>query len=221
MDLSSQRRMAAELLKCGVHRVWFDMSNVEWREHIGEAVTRKDIRQLIHFGLIRKKQIRGITQVRIKHHKAQRAKGRRRGHGSRKGTATARFPSKKRWMATIRPLRRDLKVLRDKGVIERSVYRVYYRKAKGGEFRTPSQLHQRLVARGILKEADVALVAKVRKPSGRERKAEATGPKKVKAAKTPKTPKVPKGLGGGTKAAKGASAAKAAKDKGKAPKGGE
>ena len=44
MKLDYQRRVSADLLKCGVHRVWID-DRVEIQERISEAVTRDDIRQ--------------------------------------------------------------------------------------------------------------------------------------------------------------------------------
>ncbi len=159
MNFTNQRRMAAELLKCGRHRVWFDV-RPDAQEHIAEAVTRKDIRQLIHARIIRKKQKRGNSRTRILKAKAQRAKGRRKGPGSRKGRAGARFPSKQRWMQSIRPLRRDLRTLRDTGVLDPHVYRQYYLKAKGGQFRNVGQLHLRLVTRGALKEDDLKVLAR-------------------------------------------------------------
>ena len=47
-------------------------------------------------------------QEKLRH----RAKGRRKGHGSRKGTANARNPKKHRWMKTIRAQRKALKEMR-------------------------------------------------------------------------------------------------------------
>ena len=44
-DLRNQRRMAAELLKCGVHRVWMDQDRLD---EIAKAVTKDDIRILIN-----------------------------------------------------------------------------------------------------------------------------------------------------------------------------
>ena len=39
-------------------------------------------------------------------------------------------------MIRIRALRKRLKYLRDTGIIDRRTYRMLYRKAKGGEFRS-------------------------------------------------------------------------------------
>ncbi|MCD6468303.1 MAG: 50S ribosomal protein L19e [Thermoplasmata archaeon] len=148
-DLRNQRRVAASILKCGVNRVWMDQDRVE---EIARAVTRNDIRLLIAGGAIKKRPIVGISKGRKKHVKKQKEKGRRRGHGSIKGATFARLPRKRRWISTIRSLRSYLKQLRDEGHIDRHIYRVYYRRAKGGEFRSRGHLKTHLTADGILKE---------------------------------------------------------------------
>lgn len=148
-DLRNQRRMAASILKCGEHRVWLDPDR---SEEIAKASIRKDIRILVNGGAITKKPMQGISSGRKKHYMKQKEKGRRRGHGSRKGTAHARLPKKEQWMRTIRPLRMYLKQLRDEDVLSAHLYRKYYRKAKGGEFRNRQHLTSHLITDGILKE---------------------------------------------------------------------
>ena len=148
-DLRNQRRMAASLLKCGVHRVWMDHDRLD---EIAKAVTKADIRVLINGKAIKSRQIIGISSGRKKFIAKQKEKGRRRGHGSRKGAKYARLPKKERWIRTIRPIRSYLKSLRDEKQIDRSIYRKYYRKAKGGEFRSKHHLKTHLVSDGILKE---------------------------------------------------------------------
>jgi len=147
MNLRLQRRLASEILKCGEGRIWFDPTALD---EISTAVTKEDIRELIESGLIKKKPVKGISRARIKKKKAQRAKGRRRGHGRRKGKATARMPRKRAWILRIRALRRRLKYLRDTGKIDSKTYRILYRKAKGGEFRSVSHLNTYLESQGIL-----------------------------------------------------------------------
>ncbi len=147
MNLKLQRRLASEILKCGEGRIWFDPTALD---EISTAVTKEDIRELIESGLIKKKPVKGISRARIKKRKAQRAKGRRRGHGRRKGKATARMPRKRAWILRIRALRRRLKYLRDTGKIDSRTYRILYRKAKGGEFRSVSHLNAYLESQGIL-----------------------------------------------------------------------
>ena len=148
-DLRNQRRMAAELLKCGVHRVWMDQDRLD---EIAKAVTKDDIRILINGKAIKARQIKGISSGRKKYVAEQKEKGRRRGHGSRKGAKYARLPKKERWINTIRPIRTYLKTLREEKQIDTTTYRKYYRKAKGGEFRSKHHLQTHLISDGILKE---------------------------------------------------------------------
>ena len=148
-DLRNQRRMAASILKCGKARVWMDSDRTD---EIAKAVTRNDIKILINGGAIKSKQIQGISRGRIRFNQKQKKKGRRKGHGSRKGAKYARLPRKKRWIKTIRPIRTYLRELRDSNSIEKSVYRKYYRKAKGGEFRSKHHLKTHLTSDGFLKE---------------------------------------------------------------------
>ncbi len=112
MDLKNQKRMAAEILKCGHTRVWIDPNRIE---DVADAITRADIRTAIESGTIRAKPEKGISRGRARYMAAQKAKGRRRGQGSRKGTAGARTPRKRRWIQTIRPIRVELAKLRDEG----------------------------------------------------------------------------------------------------------
>ncbi|RLI03882.1 50S ribosomal protein L19e [Candidatus Bathyarchaeota archaeon] len=149
MDLKLQRRLAAEVLDCGINRVWLDPTALD---KISEAATKEDIRKLVEEGLIKRKQVKGVCRVRINWKKRQKRKGRRRGHGSRKGKKGARASRKRLWINRIRVLRRRLKYLRDKGLIDRRTYRVLYRKAKGGEFRSLSHLNSYLISQGIIKE---------------------------------------------------------------------
>ena len=146
-DLRNQRRMAASILKCGVNRVWLDHDRID---EIAKAVTKSDIRVLIRGKAIRSRQEKGISRGRKKFNAKQKKKGRRRGHGSRKGAKYARFPRKKQWIHTIRPIRTYLKTLRNEEKINRSVYRQYYQKAKGGEFKSKRHLKTRLISDGII-----------------------------------------------------------------------
>ena len=148
-DLRNQRRMASSILKCGGNRVWMDSDRTD---EISKAVTRGDVKILINGGAIESKQIQGISRGRKKFNQKQKDKGRRKGHGSRKGAKFARMPRKERWIKTIRPIRTYLRQLREDKTIERSIYRKYYRKAKGGEFRSKHHLRTRMTSDGFLKE---------------------------------------------------------------------
>lgn len=149
MDLKNQKRMAAEILGCGISRVWIDPNRIE---DVAEAITRADIRTAIASGTIRALPKKGISKGRIRYLQQQKKKGRRRGPGSRKGAAGARHPRKRLWIRTIRPIRATLRELRDEGKISRSVYREFYLKAKGGMFKSRHHLISHLISEGHLKE---------------------------------------------------------------------
>ena len=148
-DLRNQRRMASTLLKCGVNRVWMDQDRLD---EIAKAVTKDDIRILINGKAIKSKQTKGISSGRKKYNSKQKEKGRRRGYGSRKGAKYARLPKKDRWISTIRPIRTYLKTLKEEKQINNTIYRKYYMKAKGGEFRSKQHLKTHLISDGIIKE---------------------------------------------------------------------
>lgn len=150
-DLRNQRRMAASILKCGKNRVWMDQDRLD---EIAQAVTKDDIRVLIKGNAIQTRQKKGISKGRKRYTMNQKRKGRRRGHGSRKGAKYARFPRKKRWIKTIRPLRSLLRELRENRSITPTVYRRYYMKAKGGEFRNRRHLKSHLIADGVIKQKE-------------------------------------------------------------------
>ncbi|MBO5654159.1 MAG: 50S ribosomal protein L19e [Candidatus Methanomethylophilaceae archaeon] len=151
VDLKNQKRMAAEVLKCGVNRVWIDPEKME---EVSNCITRADIRTAIMSGTIKAKPKNGTSYGRIRKAAAQKAKGKRKGPGSREGTANARVPEKRRWISIIRPIRDELKTLRDEGKITPSVYRLYYRRAKGGVYKSRSHLRMHMINAGYLKEEE-------------------------------------------------------------------
>ena len=69
MDVSTQRRMAADILDCGIDRVWIDPDQLD---RVKMAITKDDIRQLIKEGVIVKKQKKGISSARAKKLKEQK-----------------------------------------------------------------------------------------------------------------------------------------------------
>ncbi|MDP3065607.1 MAG: 50S ribosomal protein L19e [Methanobacteriaceae archaeon] len=137
MNLTTQKRLAAEILKIGVNRVWIDPDNLE---EVSEAITREGVKKLIEDGSIKARPKKGISSYRSKKIAEQKSKGRRKGRGSIKGAKGARNPKKKAWMTTIRALRTDLKDMRDNREINRTTYRKLYRMAKGGAFRSKSYM---------------------------------------------------------------------------------
>ncbi len=133
MQLIAQRRVAARILGVGSDRVWMDPERLE---DVKQAITAEDIRRLISQGVIRAERVQGVSRARANRLHRQKVKGRRRGHGSHKGSATARQPRKEAWMLRIRAQRKLLRQLLEEGRISREAYREVYRKAKGGVFRS-------------------------------------------------------------------------------------
>ncbi len=137
-DLANQKRLAAEVMDIGVHRVWLDP---DASKDISAALTRQDIRKLIEEGKVDKRDIKGVSRGRARKLDETRAYGHRKGHGSRSGAKGARRPKKEQWMKKIRALRKQLKELRDNTTIDASTYRRFYAKAKGGEYRSRAHLN--------------------------------------------------------------------------------
>jgi len=131
LKLTNQKRLAADILKVGKSRVWI---NPERLEDVEEVITRDEIRKLIHEGVIKALPKKGISRARAKQHHMKRKKGLGTGHGSRKGTKTARNPRKDAWIKRIRAIRKHLKALVNRRVIQRNIYRRLYNLSKGGVF---------------------------------------------------------------------------------------
>ena len=152
MIITNQRRMAAAILSqkegrpVGVHRVWIDP---DYLDEVISAVQKDDVRRLIEDGVIKARPIKGTSRSRARKAAQQKAKGRRKGHGSRKGTANARNPKKHRWMKTIRAQRKALKEMRMDSTLTPSQYRLFYRKAKGGSYRSVAHLKSNIELEGI------------------------------------------------------------------------
>lgn len=148
MELSTQRRLAAELLSVGVNRVWIDPARVV---DVSAAISREDVKRLIRQGVIGTKPERAISRGRFRERISKRERGRRRGVGSRKGARKARQPKKAVWIRTVRPLRSRLRELKREGVIDQREYRRLYRMVKGGAFKSRGHLETHLRERGLLK----------------------------------------------------------------------
>lgn len=133
MELTLQKRLAAQIMKCSEKKIVLDSSRLD---EIKEAITKVDIRNLIKQGAIIRKPKIGVSRVRARKIKIQKSKGQRKGHGSRKGKLTAREPKKQRWMAHVRLQRSFIKELKEKSIIEDKIYRNLYSKVGGGFFRS-------------------------------------------------------------------------------------
>lgn len=124
MNLTTQKRLAASILKVGLNRVWIDPERME---EVSMAITREGVKQLIDNGAIKAKPQKGISSYRSKKLAEQKKKGKRKGRGSVKGAKKARNPKKQEWMTTIRALRKDLKDMRDANEIDATTYRKLYK----------------------------------------------------------------------------------------------
>ncbi len=146
MNLRAKRRMAAEVLGVGESRVWIDP---EYLDVVAEAISKEEIRRLVHEGIIRARPERGVSRARARRIRAQKRKGRRRGPGSRSGARGAIMPKKRRWIIRIRALRKRLRHLRDKRAITVRVYRTLYRMASGGAFKSVADLERYITVHGL------------------------------------------------------------------------
>ena len=63
MSLKSQKRMVAGLLKVGMSRVWIDPEQID---KVETAITKNELRKLIHEGIIQSKPKMGISRDRSK-----------------------------------------------------------------------------------------------------------------------------------------------------------
>jgi large subunit ribosomal protein L19e len=146
MSLKSQRRLAAELLKIGEGRVWIDPERMV---DVEVAITREEIRKLIHEGIIKSLPSKGVSRARARVLQERKRKGLGRGPGGKSGTAKARISKKHTWMKKIRPLRKKLRELKTNRVITVSAYRKLYDMAGSGTFESIADLERYIKTRGL------------------------------------------------------------------------
>ncbi|MHA1445002.1 MAG: 50S ribosomal protein L19e [Candidatus Hodarchaeales archaeon] len=133
MNYTPQKRLAAEILGVGVHRVWID-PDVE--EDLSLALTREDVRKLIADRVIRKKPMIGVSRGRARILSIQKKRG-----------------TKELWIAKIRSQRRYLRGLRNNQLITPAHYRQLYAKAKGNSYRSVTHLRNTITELGMIKKS--------------------------------------------------------------------
>jgi len=154
MDLSLQKRLASEILGVGKDRIWIDPNKIQ---EISKALSRSDILDLIDKGIIRVKQVKGQSRTWANYIKEQKKKGRRKGPGSKKGSKNARSGKKEQWIKRIRAIRKLLRELKEKKIIDKRLYRELYKRAKSNEFKSKRAVLIYLKDLGILKSENEIL----------------------------------------------------------------
>jgi len=140
-DLKGQRRLAAQILKIGQNRVWI---NPDRMNDVEGAITREEVRKLIHEKIIVSLPEKGVSRSRAKTIRTKKALGRRSGPGSITGAGKAKLTKKDVWMIKIRSLRRKIRELKASRVITEKTYTQYYRMAGRGRFNSIAELERHL-----------------------------------------------------------------------------
>lgn len=146
MSLKSQRRLAAEILKVGENRVWIDPERIDYVE---AAITREEIRKLIHEKVVKSLPEKGVSRARARVLAVKRKKGLRKGPGGKSGNARSKISKKQVWMNRIRPLRRRLRELKETRAITESVYRRMYDMSESGVFESKADLERYIRTHGL------------------------------------------------------------------------
>jgi len=142
-DLKNQRRLAAQILKIGQNRVWIDSERMD---DVETAITREEIRKLIHEGIIRTLPEKGVSRGRARILHKKKKKGLRSGVGSRSGSPRARISRKEAWMSKIRALRKRLRTLKAAKIIAEDTYRNLYKMASSGRFESVADMERYMKA---------------------------------------------------------------------------
>jgi large subunit ribosomal protein L19e len=126
-------------LKVGESRVWIDPQRIDYVE---AAITREEIRKLIHEKVVKSLPEKGVSRVRAKVFAEKRKKGLRRGPGGKSGGARSKISKKKAWMNKIRPIRKRLTELKKIRAINESAYRKLYDMSESGAFESKADLER-------------------------------------------------------------------------------
>ena len=140
-NLTSQRRLAAQIMKVGKNRVWIDPERID---DVETAITRDEVKKLIHEKVIVSLPEKGVSRSRAKTVRQKKRVGRRKGPGSRTGTAHAKISKKEAWMSKIRSLRKKLRELKANRVITETTYRKAYVMAGSGRFESVAEVERYL-----------------------------------------------------------------------------
>lgn len=145
-SLKSQRRLAAQILKVGQERVWIDPKRIE---DVEAAITREEIRKLIHEGVIKPLKEKGVSRARTRVIHEKKKKGLRRGPGCRSGAGRAKISKKEAWMNRVRALKKRLRELKSRKIVAESAYRKLYSMVKSGSFTSVADMERYIKAHDL------------------------------------------------------------------------
>ena len=141
--MNLQKKMAAQILKVGLNRVWLDPKH---EKDLEAAITKADIRKMVLKGWVKAKP--------EKIHKPRENGKRKRGAGSRKGARYSIVNRKRRWISKVRPMRAMLKEMREKNEIDNVTFKKLYSLVKGGMFRSRSHLRLYMEQNNLLRKGE-------------------------------------------------------------------
>jgi large subunit ribosomal protein L19e len=133
-------------MKVGENRVWIDPERIDYVE---AAITREEIKKLIHEKVVKSLPEKGISRARARVLNEKRKKGLRRGPGGKSGPARSKITKKQVWMSRIRPVRRRLRELKDSRAITENVYRKMYDMSESGAFESKADLERYIKTHGL------------------------------------------------------------------------
>ncbi|PIO06184.1 50S ribosomal protein L19e [Candidatus Micrarchaeota archaeon CG08_land_8_20_14_0_20_59_11] len=139
--LKTIKRLAAKILDAGESRI-----RILDQKKAMDALTGDDVRGLIKEGVIVLVPKKGVGRSKAADKAARKRSGRRRGTGSRRGSANL---SKQMWMRKIRALRRVLK--QAKPTLVKGAYGRVYERIKGNAFRDKKHLREYLREKKLVK----------------------------------------------------------------------
>eukprot|EP00300_Choanocystis_sp_HF-7_P013817 c18461_g1_i1.p1 GENE.c18461_g1_i1~~c18461_g1_i1.p1 ORF type:complete len:186 (+),score=22.05 c18461_g1_i1:59-616(+) len=183
VSLKLQKRLAAQVLKCGKRRVWLDPNEVN---EISMANSRQNVRKLVKDGFVIRKPQKMHSRARVRKNLEAKRKGRHTGTGKRKGTRDARMPTKVLWIRRQRVLRRLLRKYRDAKKIDKHIYHDFYMASKGNQFKNKRVLmeaihkakNEKLREKAVAEQAEAhkvkARAARDRKQQRKEDKSKAS-----------------------------------------------